>query len=341
MFYHSLKYMRFLTSFIDATPFLLICFEGDNIVGALPTFIKRHGDGVVLNSLPFYGSHGGVILRKGVEEDQARQTRNRLLDQLMQECSKLHVALSTIITSPFERGLADYKRGLSPRYVQDRIAQMVALHPGGQESDLVAGFESRCRRSIRKAVRSKISVRVMQEDEPSLIYRIYEMHTENMRRTGAPVKPKIFFERIHDFFDLHQDYEIYVAECQNQTIAALLVFYFNGVAEYFVPAVDVEHRQLNPMHMILVSAMVDASRRGMSIWNFGGTHQVMDGVYLFKRSFGARDYRYYYLTSAFSDLSRFIDLKPSKIGSIYTWFYVLPYSELSDDSGHHRQNQEE
>jgi predicted N-acyltransferase len=337
MFYHSLKYMRFLASFIGATPFTLICFEGDNILGALPAFIKHHSDGAVLNSLPFYGSHGGVILRKGVQGDQARRTRDRLLDQLMQECSELDVALCTIITSPFDVGLADYKRGLSPRYVQDRIAQMVALPPREQESDLAARFESRCRRSIRKAVRSKISVRVMREDEPSLVDRIYEMHTENMQKTGAPVKPKVFFERIHEFFDLHQDYEIYVAECQGQTIAALLVFYFNGVAEYFVPAVDVEHRELNPMHLILVSAMTDASRRGMSIWNFGGTHQVMDGVYLFKRSFGAKDYHYHYLTAAFSDLSRSIRLTPSEMRSTYTWFYVLPYSALSQsDSGLHQ-----
>ncbi len=68
MLYHSLGYRRFLKSFLpSAEDWYLLAFEGAQLLGALPTFIVNGPLGPALNSLPFFGSHGSIVLHPKAE----------------------------------------------------------------------------------------------------------------------------------------------------------------------------------------------------------------------------------------------------------------------------------
>ena len=61
MFYHSVKYKNFLEDILSCDSHYLLAMEANKIVGALPLMIKDGPLGKVVNSLPYYGSHGGIL----------------------------------------------------------------------------------------------------------------------------------------------------------------------------------------------------------------------------------------------------------------------------------------
>jgi len=81
------------------------------------------------------------------------------------------------------------------------------------------------------------------------------------------------------------------------------------------------------MSLILMTAMVDASKRGFKYWNWGGTWMSQDNVYLFKKQWAAKDYHYHYCT--YLNHSDILSWSPDAIKRVYPNFYVIPFSALS------------
>ena len=60
-FFHSKKYLNFLSNILELEPKFIVARKQKEITGIIPFFIKRSVYGNVINSLPFFGSHGGII----------------------------------------------------------------------------------------------------------------------------------------------------------------------------------------------------------------------------------------------------------------------------------------
>ncbi len=61
LFYYSLKYRDFLKELLGCEEEYLVAVDGKNIIGILPLMYINGEYGRVYNSLPYYGSHGGII----------------------------------------------------------------------------------------------------------------------------------------------------------------------------------------------------------------------------------------------------------------------------------------
>lgn len=95
MVYHSLKYRRFLKEFLPSTAsdHYLLAFDAKTLVGALPTFLMEGPFGSVLNSLPFFGSHGSILLKP----DANSSVSAFLAEALLNLCHENKVTFATII----------------------------------------------------------------------------------------------------------------------------------------------------------------------------------------------------------------------------------------------------
>jgi lipid II:glycine glycyltransferase (peptidoglycan interpeptide bridge formation enzyme) len=125
-------------------------------------------------------------------------------------------------------------------------------------------------------------------------------------------------------------WSVYIGTHDGQPIAALLVFYFNGTAEYFTPVIISEHRNTQALALVIYEAMKDAvSLKKCKYWNWGGTWLSQRGVYDFKKRWGTSDYPYYYYTKLFNEGVRFSS-KEALLKN-YPGFFVLPFSELEDN----------
>ena len=331
LLYHSFKYQRFLERIIpNSAPIYLVTREYGDLVGALPTFIYYNAKyGNVLNSLPFYGSNGGIIISSNVKKGQAFKLA--LLHAFHELAKEKKASVSTLITNPLENEANFYEAYFNHTFRDERIGQITPLPRIWKGEDdlrekLMDLFHQKTRNSIRKAQKSHLTV--SHSDSLDSLQKIADLHRQNIEAIGGLAKPWEVFKAIRDTFAYDQDYRVYSAQKEGEMIAALLVFFYNHTAEYFTPAVHEDYRIFQPISLLIFEAIQEAMRRGCSFWNWGGTWLTQKGVYHFKSRWGTQDMRYFYYIREYSEPNPLRNLSAQEILAEYPYFYVLPFRNL-------------
>lgn len=323
LFFASLAYRNLLKSFLEADDYYFIARNKEGrIVGALPSFIKEvPGKGSVANSLPFYGSHGGVI----TENSQGEAT-GALLAHFREFVAKRGCISNTIISSPFDSDLSLYEACTGFTTSDSRIGQMTLLPSVGEDprASVMQALPSKTRNMVRKA--EKLGITVTSDRQQGGFEFLKQTHEKNMVEIGGMAKSARFFELVEKEFKYDTDYRLYIAWLEGAPVAALLLFYFNGTVEYFTPVIVKEYRSSQPLSLLIYYAMADAVVRGFKWWNWGGTWLTQDGVYQFKRSWGAVDMPYHYFTTILDE--RVLKSSKKELLSDYPYFYVAPFTLL-------------
>jgi hypothetical protein len=310
LIYSTPSFQYFLANLLSAEIRSLVALDDDNnVLGTLPLLAKRGPYGLILNSLPFFGSNGGVL-------STSTEVTRLLVDAYNSLCSSQDVALSVWISHPF----CDFG---SPRhhFVDERIAQWTPL-TGDSDFDLNKLIDSSARRNIAKAHRSNVSVT---EDSSAIDYLQTE-HVRNMTAIGGKTKPPEFFSMLREQLTYGKHWRLYSAVNNGERIAALLTFEGGKTVEYVMPVVSAAHRGYQPTAAILRKAMTDAVERGYKTWNWGGTWLTQPGVYRFKKKWGALDgsYKYYVTVNNESMLLK----SAHELAAAYPFFYTIPYQNL-------------
>jgi hypothetical protein len=329
MLYYSISYRNFLQRLLENSSGLYIAaYESNRLAAVLPTVIKRNPIlGNVVNALPFFGSHGGILVFSGSAAPES--IKHELIEAFEFLCRKHDVVASTLIENPLVDDRAFYKQHFQSNYSDERIGQITPL-PQRQDSKidiqeaLFRQFHHKTRNSIRKAQQSELIV--THDASLDALEAIAKLHRDNMQAIGGTFKPWEIFLAIRSCFNYDSDYRVYVARRDGRIIAALLVFFFYGTAEYFIPATDPEYRILQPMSLLVFEAMQEAAKRGLRNWNWGGTWATQSGVYHFKKRWGTRDFPYTYHVNIRND--RVLQCSPSELLTEYPYFYVAPFEQL-------------
>jgi len=331
LLYASFKYRCFLEHILlHGEPIYLVAREDGNMVAALPIFLC-HNDkyGNILNSLPFYGSNGGIVVSSNVKEEQI--VKQDLLHAFHELAKEKKALVSTLITNPFEKEVNFYECHFHHTLRDERIGQISPL-PRNWEGEedlrekLMGLFHQKTRNSIRKAQKSHLTV--FHSDSLVALRKLADLHRQNIEAMGGLAKPWSVFEAIHSTFAYDQDYRVYLAEKEGEVIAALLVFFYNCTTEYFTPAVHEDYRVFQPMSLLVFEAMQEAARRGCFFWNWGGTWLTQKGVYHFKSRWGTQDRRYFYYIREYDQSNPLRTLSSQELISAYPYFYVLPFNIL-------------
>lgn len=310
LFYYSLSYRAMLERLTGCRSRYWIAYEAGKPAGILPTVEKDGPHGVVINSLAYYGSHGGILAA-------SERVRIALLEQYNAQISAPGVLAATLIEN------LTRPEPIPPQHdlIDRRISQFTPL-TGGDEAALLARIDGSARRNVRKAESSGVTVAI----ENNQLDFLQETHMANMAVIGGRAKSPDFFRRLPEFFTPNKDFRVWVARRAGQPVAALLVFYAGDTVEYFTPVTVAEERECQPMAAILRQAMVEAGRDGYLWWNWGGTWMTQDGVYRFKKKWGAVDGVYRYFTKVGSD--KVFDLSREELLACYSDFFVVPFDKL-------------
>lgn len=331
LLYASLDYRRFLRSILtESRDCYLIAIESDRVVGLLPAFIKDNvAHGKVLNSLPFYGSNGGITVAPTASEPDA--VKRALMDAFISLASSEKVIASTLISNPLQPDEAFYMKYAGATLRDDRIGQITLLpeNAGDKqhvEEQLMALFHQKTRNSIRKAQRSGITV--CHSCERAALDALLEIHQQNMAAIKGPEKPAKVFATIEESFDYDKHYRVYLAEKDGMLTAALLVFFFYRTAEYYTPATLEEYRVFQPMSLLIFEAMKESVARGMRYWNWGGPGPAQPSIYNFKKRWGTVDQPYHYYIKVFDEAV--LNRSSSELIEQYPFFYVVPFGKLKN-----------
>jgi lipid II:glycine glycyltransferase (peptidoglycan interpeptide bridge formation enzyme) len=178
---------------------------------------------------------------------------------------------------------------------------------------------------IRKAIKN--SVLVKKEDTKEAFNFIKKSHIINMQNIGGKRKPDQFFDYIRENFRSDKDYTLWLAYYNQKPIASLLLFYYNNTVEYYVPTILQDFRSIQPLSLIIFTAMMDASKKGYKYWNWGGTWPEQEGVYHFKRKWNADNIPYQHFIKIHNP--KVHELSKEMIRKYFPYFYVIPYDKLN------------
>ncbi len=329
LFNASLLSREFLKAMCPgAIPYYFIAIDDGRIVGALPSFLQKGKLGSVLNALPWYGSNPGVV----ADNHEAFYLLLQAFDNTAHwtDCFS-----STFISPPNQnQDMYEYFFERKEVFCSDRIGLITELPrfetPEQFANDLLKRIHQKTRNQTLKSARLCVPYETYTPDDWVFLA---ETHKENMKAVGAVPKSREF-QIIKENFKQKKDYALYVSltnDDKAERTAALLVEYYNKTAEYITPAIKAEHRNLCSMNLLILAAMGDAAQKGYKYWNWGGTSlPSQEGVYHFKKRFGANESHYRYYTQIYKPLT----FNPTKkwLTENYPYFFVLPY-DLLDDEG--------
>jgi hypothetical protein len=313
LIYYMPCFRRLLLSMLDCACLYRVAWRGEHVTGVLPLVAQDGPFGVILNSLPFFGSNGGVLASDAESEAALRNEYQRLT-------AVAGVIAATWISHPFAESAAVPVH----QYGDERIAQWTVLPEVARREAVLALIDGSARRNVAKAKRSGVTVR----ETPDALDFLQDVHRRNMQAIGGRAKPAAFFDRLPQAMQFGRDWSLYVAEADGRPIAALLLFYGAKTAEYVMPVVEEDARELQPTATVLATAMTDAVARGMQRWNWGGTWLTQENVYRFKRKWGAKEKRYHYFITL-NDVS-LLTHSAAELVDAYPNFFTVPYGLLAD-----------
>lgn len=324
--YGTLEYRDLLRGMVQGDDRYLVAIdERGAVLGGMPVFeISAPGAGVVLNSLPWYGSHGGCVL-KGERSDEVRRA---LLTAYRDRVIALDPLSATIVLTPAEQpALETYKAILNPVAEDNRVSQVTPLPVDGPDLDerLQAVFSRKTRNLVRKSVKQRFAL--VTADEEATWRFLHATHDANLRAIGGKAKPWSHFVGLRD--RLPREWRsVSVATLDGVPVAALLLLFFQRTVEYVTPVVVEHYRPQQPLTFLIYMAMLDAVRRGFTSWNWGGTWRSQTSLYHFKNGFGAADSPYTYLVNSSDRGARLRGLR-QQLDTLFPFYYVYPYDQLA------------
>lgn len=324
LIYATPMFHRFLARAAGGECHYLLARRGGELVGALPFFRRDvEGLGSLLNSLPWYGTHGACV---GIGRDD-HASRKALLAAFATYARELQPLSSTLVLTPEESACVDDYLGIFEHVVTDtRIGQWTPLPAGGDQAALARTVLQKTRNLVNKSLRQGFQEEVGDESDEAWQF-LSDVHAENLQAIGGKAKPRAHFEALRaEIPRPHR--RLTVAWLGDQPVAALLLLAYNRTVEYLTPVIRAEYRSCQPLSFLIWQGMTWAMMQGLIWWNWGGTWSTQTSLRHFKAGWGAVDRPYTYVIG--STLSAVARLRADigKIAAAFPYYYVYPHSQL-------------
>lgn len=323
--YHTLAFRDFLLRALDAGPRYLVARREGEVVGVLPC-LEAAGTthGRVLNSLPWYGSHGGCL----VAQAHAEPARQALLQAYAGLAAPADVAFAALVLPlADQRHAASYAAYLQPDAIDARNSQVTPLPAHGPEADLrlEAVLQQKTRNLARKARKQGFELGI--EDSDAAWAFLHAVHEENMTVIGGHAKPASHFEALRAAMPSGWR-QLLVARLGGEPVAALLLLRYAQAVEYLTPVIRQAFRPQQPLSFLIWHGMLLAMRDGYRSWNWGGTWATQTSLHHFKAGWGALDQPYSYMVHAKPHALQALRRDRAAMAQVYPYFFTYPFHLL-------------
>ena len=271
----------------------LIDFE-ENIKSWIPFVVRREKNITLVNSLPYYGSHGGPY---GPFPD----LYNDLLGKFFEYCDS-HNIDSTFIALSLVASEGLNNRLKSKYYIDERIGQFsdIPIYSSNIEKDLFDLYHVKTRNAIRKANKVE-NISLVINPELDLFKKIIDLHIENISALKGVPKEFDHFNILKSFSGKEYKFRVATYLVNNEIACALISLITSKTFEYFTPVLNPNFRSSQLLSRLIHNELIYASSLKLKYWNWGGTWPSQESVYRFKSRWGANSWPYYYLMSKKND----------------------------------------
>jgi len=186
--------------------------------------------------------------------------------------------------------------GFKPSFqcIQPRRTIIVDLSP--QEEEILARMKPKWRYNIRLSFRKGVQVRQGGLKDLPIFYRLMRITGE---RDGFGIHSEAYYRRALELFGPDDRVALFLAYYQEEPLAGLMAFAFNGSAWYMYGASSNKHRSRMPNHQLQWQAMLWAKGKGCQKYDLWGITDesspgsaALAGVERFKAGFGGKTVRY-------------------------------------------------
>jgi peptidoglycan pentaglycine glycine transferase (the first glycine) len=239
-----------------------------------------------------------AYIPKGPVGAASKKADNRFWAEVDTLCRKKHAVFLKVEQDGWEDDapfILDPSNFLSsPQHIQPRSTLVVDLH--GSEEDVFNRMKPKTRYNIRLAGRKEVLVHP--SDDIETFYRVMGVTSQ---REEFHVHSLEYYRRAYDLFYPKGMCELFMADFQGQTLAAVMAFAFGGSAYYFYGASGDAERNRKPTYPLQWETIRWALGKGCTEYDMWGipdeATDVEDdeaearedglwGVYRFKRGFG-------------------------------------------------------
>lgn len=276
--YHTSAWQKVIEAAYEHEP-LYFALENETgcIVAGLPTFLVRSFiSGTRLSSLPCAQSCNPLA----AEERYYRALREGILEH-MKAAGVSIWELKTMDTRVSETYCSDASTG---DYITHR------LRIDRPVTELSNGLHaSSVKRAISRARRSGLEVRRC--SDRAEVRQFVGLYSRMRREKGLLPQPERFFESIWDFMRGETSSEILFADYGGRPVSGILLLKYKDTVVYEYGATEEGFHRLSPSPLLLWEAIVQASRDGYRIFDFGRSAVSDEGLIRFKGRWGAQQRR--------------------------------------------------
>lgn len=271
----------FLNAMGDNVKFHGFFSNKEEWVGGFVTYRNSLRKIATLSPMPF-SPHIGLYLLdiKGSESTVRKRTK----DTLKAMATYLEAQLEPIIYCTFPPEWTDMQPFIwqgfqvSPRYTYQ-------LRTDRSEEELMAGLDKGTRNLVRRAEKDGLSARVAEVEE-----RHFELVSNTFSRKGIKVDRDALKTLMTNKEAVHSAFAIEVLQEDNITAVAYCLFDSNS-AYYIAGGGDPEHRHQSAGTYALWSAILEAKKRGVEVFDFEGS--MVPEIESFFRGFGGEMVTYH------------------------------------------------
>jgi hypothetical protein len=298
LIYYTPKYLIFLKDLMLDVEVYYFCLVNadDKIIALMPLVSKSiKGMGTIINSLPFYGSHGGVIFLNNIENKP--QIQKRIIQELLRDVKHENVLSITLIENPFELFDDDIMRTLGFEVIDLRLGQFKRIASCSSSytpnEDLLMSFHSKTRNVVRKGL--SFNPKFSEQSDEETVNWLQSVHEKSILKLNGKFKTNEVLTTLLKNFPSPERSRLFICKINGKNIAGILVLLHGTTVEYFTPVIEEDYKYTQLLSSLIYEAMKTLSGEGFELWNWGGTWESQEGVYRFKDRFGShtKPYRYF------------------------------------------------
>lgn len=326
--YYQQDYLNHLSDFTESELYVF------NVDGFLINFFVKNGQwGKVVNSSPFYGSHGGFY---NVLEKKMLDYKKVSMDELAQWLTQCDVASITIIENPYSSAVQATKnqdlidilktRSIIRYDIIKRFSSVKWLENITDPNALMMSYHSKTRNCLRKYLKSGAHIKTYNPEcgifNECLLW-IADEHKRGIEAKNGVAKPHSYFQSLSEYFQSDR-LEVKVSYINNKPVAGLLNFKIDSQIEYWVPVVTEVGKANNAIYGLIDDTLKDAINSNCSILNFGGSWSTQNDLQRFKSRFGSKicDYKYH----CFIKSESILNAPSADLLRSYPYFFTKKFS---------------
>lgn len=248
-------------------------------------FIKRIIP-IELNGATYYDlitpyGYGGPYIVESEEND-----KNVLVMEFMKEfkqyCEDNHIVSEFVRFHPIIENQKYFKEAYNTVYLHPTVGTKIK----DVDDPVQEEFSKSCRKSIRRALKSGIEYKII--ENPENVDDFLKIYYSTMDRNNASSYyyfDKEYFNKCLKYY--RKNIILVEAIYKNQVIAAGFYFYYNKILQAHLSGTLTDYLSLSPAYIIKYATAMWAKEHGMEYIHYGGgtSDSLDDPLYLFKKKF--------------------------------------------------------